>query len=217
MQKNANMIHLYFFFLTNVTFFSCSIALTGKWHPKIVFSRETLGTDRLSTGNSILLLPLISENEFDTNTALLPQIQRKTLLKYQEGIKIFTKESFEKIFQTPEEQQLLTNFYSQLFKNEILVLASLDTIWKQLPSRYLMVIRIIKGSRISSFEGKLKRKAFMEMELWDARYREIACRVHSQGFEMNEEISDIKFLAKGLESIFTILPHFFPEANTENW
>lgn len=190
---------------------------TGEWRSKLLYSNKEFGKRQYSTRNSILLLPLITEKGFDTGTALPQVVQKEALHRLQGNIEIYFKKDFEEAYLLTNSRELLDSFYIKLFANDFLALTSYDSVWRSVPSQYIMVIRINNGARINSFDGILKRKAVLEIELWDVKNVEVVWRAESSGFEMNSKITDAEFIAQGIKEAFKLLPEFLPVANEENW
>lgn len=199
-----------------VYFFNCSIK-TGKWNSEIIYSNEGLKNDRMSTDNSVLLLPLITKVGFDSSNTFSPHIQTELLKTIQKYITYYYKADLEKKYSEKNETGKLDDFYQKLIDGNTLALTASHSVWENMPSHYLMAIRLNNGSRIRSFDGILKRKVSLEAELWDAKRVEIVWHAKSSGVEMNKNKSDAEFVLKGIKNIFELLPEFFRAANESNW
>lgn len=202
--------------ILGVLFISC-VAPTVQWQSELLYSSSELKDNRLSVGNSILLLPLITKDGFDTSHSLSPEVLTKSLMATQQKLKLFFKNDFEESFLSRNSRELLDSFYVSLIKNDILALHSVDTVWKSLPGRFVIVLRLNTGFRIKSFDGIVKRKAELEGELWDIKRIEVVWRARSSGYQMDTKITDGEFVAGGVRELFNLLPDFIPVRDEEEW
>lgn len=202
--------------ILGVLLVSC-IAPSAQWKSELLYSSSELENNRLSVGNSILLLPLITKDGFDTSHALSPEVLTKSLMATQQKLNLFFKKDFEESFLPRNNRKMLDSFYVSLFKNDILALHAVDTVWKSIPGRFVIVLRLNTGVRIKSFDGIVKRKAELEGELWDTKRIEIVWRAQSSGFQMDTKVTDAEFILGGLREIFNLLPDFIPVRDEEDW
>jgi|GEM_PF-3185175 len=190
---------------------------TRQWSSEILFQKNEIEHNRLSTGNSILLFPLVTESGFDTTSAFSPAALTKDLLQLQKGVTLAGKADFEKAYRAAHTSESLEAFYRGLFKNDMLVLTTNDSAWACMPAQFVVIIRLNKGVRISSFDGILKRKVALESEIWNAKNAEVVWRGQVSGFEMNKEKSDADVLVAGIRELFKLFPEFIPRNEIENW
>ena len=190
---------------------------TGQWEAELLYKKDEIEHNKLTTGNSVLLLPLIREKAFDTTTALKPEVLVRSVLKQQAEIEVLFKKDFEKAFRANNSGESLDSFYVKLFENDILGLTTRDSAWKYMPSQFVIVMRLNKGVRISSFDGVTKKKAVLESEIWDKKNSEVVWRAQTSGFEMGKKKGDAQFIADGIKEIFKLLPEFIPLKELENW
>lgn len=217
MFVTKNNLNEYFCLSIFLCMFLFCDSKTGHWKSELLYVNDELGNDRLETGNTFLILPIIYNDRFDTGTVFRPEIISKRLKKINSGIEVVFKEKFEKQIINQITMGELDSFYNKLFSNKILKITSEEKVWQAISQRYVMLFRINKGVRISSFDGILKRKAEIESELWDTRTIEIIWRSKSSGYEMDRKVSDAKFILKGLLSLLENIPEIFSFDNKENW
>ncbi len=190
---------------------------TGEWRSKLLFVNEDVSKGRLLSGGSILLFPLITEKGFDTTASLSSEKQAKMLHAIRGKLKLYVKKEFEENYLSNNDRALLDSFYISLFANDLLKITASDSIWKSVPSRYILLIRVDKGIRINTFDGVLKRKAVLEGELWDAKNIEVVWRAQSSGYEMDDKVADAVFVAEGMKEIYRLLPEFLLDTKGKNW
>ncbi len=203
-------------YVCGVIFISCT-APSVQWKAELLYTSSELESNRLSTGNSILFLPLITRDGFDTSRTLSPEALTKSLVATQGKLKLFFKKDFEESFLPRNSRELLDSLYASLFRNDILALHAVDTVWKTIPARFVIVLRLNTGVRIKSFDGIVKRKAELEGELWDTKRIEIVWRAQSSGYQMDTKITDAEFISRGVREIFNLLPEFIPVRDEEDW
>ncbi|MGD9199985.1 MAG: hypothetical protein PVI26_00340 [Chitinispirillia bacterium] len=216
MLQNNILMHFYFLIIFFISFFDC-VNKTGKWNSEVINASDKLKNNRLSTDNSILLLPLITSYGFDTSIALSPKNQTELLKKIQKHISFYYRADLENEFSKKNNIKELDNFYKKLIDGKTLDLTVFHSVWESMPSHYVMVFRINNGSRIRSFDGILKRKVLLEAELWDSEKVEIVWHAKSSGVEMNKDKSDAEFILNGIRNTFELLPEFFRAVNESNW
>lgn len=204
-------------FTVTVILFSVCVPNTGKWESQLLYKKDEIKHNKLTTGNSVLLFPLIREKTFDTTAELSPEVVLKPIIKQQTEIELLFKKDFEKAFSANNSRESLDSFYVKLFENDILGIMTSDSAWKYMPGQFLLIIRMRKGVRINSFDGIMKRKAVLESEIWDRKKGEVIWRAQTSGFEMNKKTGDAQFIAEGIKEIFKLLPEFIPFKEMENW
>ena len=190
---------------------------TGHWESELLYKKDEIDHNKLTTGNSILLLPVIIEEGFDTTTALSPEVLIKSLLRQQGQIEVFFRKDFEKAYLSNQRRESLDSFYVKLFKNDMLAITTSDSASKYMPCRFVVILRLNKGVRISSFDGIMKRKAVLEGEIWDKKNIEVVWRAQTSGFEMGKRTDDAQFIANGIKEIFKLFQQFIPLKEVENW
>ena len=190
---------------------------TGHWESELLYIKDEISHNKLTTGNSILLFPLIIDEGFDTSAALSPKLLKKSLLSQSGGIEVFFKKDFEKAYLSTQPWELLDSFYVKLFKNDILAITTSDSAWKYMPGLFVVIFRLNKGLRISSFDGIMKKKAVLEGEIWDKKNIEVVWRGQTSGFEMGKKTNDAQFIASGIKEIFKLFPQFISLKEVDNW
>jgi hypothetical protein len=198
-------------------FFSGCAPQAERWQSELLYAMEDLGRDRLAGECSFMIFPIIINDAFDTSDILSPKRLKKLLHKIQNGAKVYTHGEFEKKYLASHGKDSLELFYSDLFKKDILSLASRDTVWSAIPGRYLLIIRLNEGMSIKSFEGVKKRKIVLESELWHTKRHEVVWRLQTAGYEMKEKVTDAEFIAEGIEEVLKEIPLFLSSKNEENW
>lgn len=189
----------------------------NQWQSELLYSIEDLGRDRQSAECSFLLFPVIINNSFDSSTALSPKRLQRILNKYQNSVTVYKQRDFEKKYLSLHSKDSLDIFYTNLIKKDMLSLSGSDSVWSTMSGRYLIIVRLMEGMNIKSFDGLQKRKIVLESELWHTKRREVVWRTQVSGFEMKEKVSDAEFIAQGVEEIFKLIPEFLSVRNEENW
>ncbi len=197
--------------------FSVCAPKIAQWKTELLFSSDKVKSKRLDTGKSLLLLPLIANQTFDTSAALAPEEVSRSLLGTQGNIKVLFKKDLDAVCLAKNVTASCEIFYAALFKNKILEIATCDTIWQNMPTRYMIVLRVHNGVRISSFDGVTKKRGVIEGELWDAQTGEVIWRAQAAGTEMDKTVTDRQFLANGIREVFTLLPEFIPIQDEVDW
>lgn len=219
MNKRRKIFHtplrICIYFIVSISVYCAS--KSSQWKSELLFSNKQLENTARTTGHSVLVLPIIKDNSFDSSQAVSPEKFTKALMREKETIKVYFQKDFEESFILKHGKELLDSFYTSLCKNDILALNALDTVWKNLPGEYLITIRLSTGVRIRSFDDIVKRKAQLESELWDIKRVEVVWRAQSSGYEMNVKVTDAEFIINGIKNICTLMPDFIPIREEENW
>lgn len=189
----------------------------GTWKGKILHQDPKLGQDRLAHGRSILVLPLITENGFDTTDKIMPAAHESVKTSSDKKLATCLKTDLDSIFIRKYSKGIPEDFYKKLKDNDILGITTSDSIWEILPCRYLLTIRVTGGMTIKTFEEKVKKKVSLEGEMWDSENPGVVWRAEVYGFEIDAGRKDYDFIASGVQQLLTMLPPFLPFSNEENW
>lgn len=108
--------------------------------------------------------------------------------------------------------------YSQLlFKGEIALLQTCDSLWNAVGADYLFVVRIHHGMDIRTFNGIRSRRLALEAEVWDCAGREVAWRCGVGGSCDRADVSDEKFITEAVRVALASLPRSHPSYDTKSW
>lgn len=202
--------------LLSLLYLSCA-APHGTWKGKVLHQQENLGKDRLAHGRSMLILPLITANGFDTTDKIMPAAHDAVKNSSDKELSTCLKSDLDSTYAKKYGVGIPESFYKKLLKNDILPIIASDSVWEILPCRYLLTVRIIGGMSIKTFEKKVKKKVSLEAEMWDSDNPGVVWRAQVYGYEIDGGRIDHDFIASGVKQILSMLPSFLPFSNEENW
>lgn len=189
----------------------------GTWKGQILHQDNLLGKDRLAHGRSILVLPLITDDGFDTTDKIMPSAHESVKSSSDKEMATCLKSDLDSLYIKKFNNGIPKEFYKNLFDNDILSITASDSVWEMLPCRYLLTVRLTGGMTIKTFENKIKKKVSLEGEMWDSDNPGVVWRAEVYGYEIDSGRKDHAFIASGVNHLLTLLPSFLPFSNEENW
>jgi hypothetical protein len=197
---------------------SCTyIESTGSasYRASVVYQQRNFSGGSLS-GQSVMVLPILSKKGFDTTSALGASECAALLSGVRGDVTPVYRDEFEKRYLAGHDSASLANFYNKLASGEVMALCTSDSVWKAMGTPYCSVIRIKNALTIKGFDGVVKRRLVLESELWDVDSSETVLRVEVQG-RAGQQTSDVDFVKAALRSAFEKLPAFAPASHEKNW
>ena len=191
--------------------------VTGGWDATKVYADEKVMSSRLSEGNSVVILPLIVGQVFDTLRGDFVKKAATSLSKTQSAFKPLTIDDLCISWNKMNAGRPIDSFFMPILADNILRLASLDDAWAAVPAHYLMITRLVGGVAIAGTESRYKRRATITVEIWDATTQSVVWRGKANGYEMDRRVSDADFILNGLKALYEKLPPVFPVVNDERW
>ena len=182
----------------------------------VLYQQRSFSGSSLS-GQTVLVLPVLTKAGLDTTPALSPQKISKLLLSARNDMEPVTKEEFETRYSTRHDTASLSAFYRLLFKGNVVALANSDSVWKEMGTNYCFAARITNALTIHGFNGLVKRRMSMETELWDVDSAEVILRIQVQASATGDRLTDVDFITSALAAAFEKLPAFAPSANEQKW
>lgn len=169
------------------------------------------------SGQSVLVLPVLTQSGLDMTPSLSPQKISKLLLSTRSDVEPVTKEEFETRYSARHDTASLAAFYRLLFKGNVVALANCDSVWKEMKTTYCFAARITNALTIHGFNGIVKRRMDLETELWDVDSAEAVLRIRVQASATGERLIDADFIKSALTAAFEKMPVFTPSDNERKW
>jgi hypothetical protein len=188
---------------------------SASYRASIVYQQRNFSGGSLS-GQSVMVLPILSKKGFDTTAALGASECAALLSGIRGDIKPVFRDEFEKRYLAGHDSASLANFYNKLASGEVIALGTSDSVWKAMDAAYCSVVRIKNALTIKGFDGVVKRRLILETELWDVDSSETVLRVEVQG-KAGQQTSDVDFIRAALRSAFEKLPAFAPASHEKAW
>jgi len=218
MVSEQKLLLNFFVFIGFPMFFlNCAAQYEGTWKSNVLYQQDNLGKDRLASGRSIFLLPLIVNEKFDTSSAIMPAAQMDMIKNRDRKMVTCSMAGLDSLYRKEYKKEMDSSFYKSILLGELLKTTANDSVWAVFPCRYLLTVRLISGMTIKTFEQKEKKKVRLEGEMWDSKNPGVVWRSEVYGFEIDAGRSDGDFIASGIKSLFSTLPSFLPVFNEENW
>jgi len=197
------------------------MGLTG-CAPRILYKEKTLYTDpgftgRMLSGHSVALLPVLGpkgplqfeEDELDEALDMLR--------KARPDLKLIPTYEFETDFAFPANEPLLYRFYNLLFKEEMLVIKSNDSIWGRVKQDYLLVYSVREGMAVRNLDKSVYKKFSIECELWSVKKRAVVWRAQSSGASDDKRTNEKMMLGQSMRRLVNLIPAVQPGYGPESW
>jgi hypothetical protein len=190
--------------------------VTTAYTASVLYQQRSFSGGSLS-GQSILVLPVLTKQGIDTTPALSPAKIGKLLQEARSDVEPVTKEEFETRYSAHHDTASLSSFYRLLFKGNVVALSNSDSIWSEMKTAYCCATRITNAITIKGFNNIITRRMNMETELWDVDSAEVVLRIQVRASARGERITDAEFISSAIRAAFEKLPVFAPSTNEQNW
>ncbi|HAJ80759.1 MAG TPA: hypothetical protein DCO75_13430 [Fibrobacteres bacterium] len=187
-----------------------------RYSTKLLYVNDKFTGASLS-GQSVLILPVLTEKGPDTFSIFSPYSIGGLLSKNRNDLRLVLWKDFENKYLSYHDFHSLDDFYSALFRGNILYAQTSDSIWQAIDAHYMLVIRVRYAALIKGFYEDLRRRLSMEVELWDTRAPEAVWRAEVSGFGHNDKTGDDKFIEGALLDAFSLIPGYMPVNNETDW
>ncbi|MBD3322450.1 MAG: hypothetical protein GF350_15215 [Chitinivibrionales bacterium] len=167
--------------------------------------------------NTVMILPVIYENGFDTSANRSPTIQAEWLMKQRPDLSFTFKEKFESRYRSAYGFSGLNQFYRALYNGDVVAAQTSDSIWTAMEADFLLVTAIKSGAIIKDFDRNTKKRIRCETELWDIQNSEVVWRAATVGSSVNGTNSTGDFILGALFETYKSIPAFKPAMNEKNW
>ena len=94
---------------------------------------------------------------------------------------------------------------------------TVDTFWNGVPTDYLLVVRVIYGMDVHTFNRRNRKKFRLEAELWNRNEMEVVWRVAVKGVSDRRTITHQKLIGDALEKVLLELPVTLPNYEPGKW
>jgi hypothetical protein len=184
--------------------------------PHILYQNDRLTPEQFS-GQSVTLFPVFTKQGFETSAMLGDSIQAVLIKDIRQDLTLYAQQGFERLYLQAHDSVSLKHFYARIFQGDIIGLQTSDTMWKTMPSRYLLLIRFANGTRVKTLDEQVLRRLDLEAELWDARTAEVVMRLAVNGSDSQARTPDGKFFHATLSALLRQLPGVRHVELKENW
>jgi hypothetical protein len=172
---------------------------------------------RVLTGRSLVVVPLLKDAKVDSSGLLSDVSYLQSLRKLREDLNCVSfNKSADKI-RTRFGDPLFNTFIVNLFKGDIPVLQTSDSVWNIISEEYMSVIRVKSAHSVRMFSGDVRKRILLEGELWDCRKAEVVFRLSVNGLCLTEDVKDDRFIMDGILTFYRELPAAIPAYDTQSW
>ena len=197
--------------------FLCGVPKTF-WKTKILFQREVDRSNRCAEGESTVSFFIINKNKLlDSTFKHYELLISEQLRSIRPHAVVLDRKEFERQFLNFGSKNLLLQLYASLESNNMVAMATNDSIWKPIRASYFLLFRIVDGIAIRSFEGSIKRSITIETELWDVKNREVLWRVSADGTSFNTLIREEGLMQQAVSEVFKTDGISIPEKMDQHW
>jgi hypothetical protein len=189
----------------------------GTWYSTAVFYvNDTFRGDSLS-GRSILFLPVLTAKGPDTSSAFETGHIAVMFLDNRKDMQAVQWHDFENSYLAGHDRSSLLEFYTNMYKSDIVDVANSDSVWNAVDAPYAMAVRVKYVAIVKGMNGYEKRRLDMEIELWNSGLQETVWRAGVSGFSRNNNIDNDEFIAGAFADVFSRIPGYLPANNERNW
>ncbi len=207
-----------------IAVFLCSCAFFVRQPERSDYRATVLYSDqRLKgasfTGQSLLVLPVLTKNGPDTVGYISPRRQSQLLRKARGDLNVIYREDVEKKYCSirGRDKASLDRFYASLYKGEMVAVQTSDSVWQAVNAAYLFAVRIRYAAIIRGFDGNAHRRLALEAEVWNVAAAEAVWRVEVTGFDERPSSSDGRFVEEAVREALKNIPGFLPAKGEEDW
>jgi hypothetical protein len=183
---------------------------------KLLHQDPSFGPEQLS-GQTILILPLLTKTGFDTTQFLLPQHQGSWLTRRRSDLEPVYRDKFEAAYKAAHDSVSLVKFYRALYKGNMIPLHNADSIWKAMPAAYLLAMYLRSGMEVRNLYGRTHRSVSLEAELWQIDSTEVVWRLSATESTADATMSDAAFIWNAITHIYAQFPEYRPSINETKW
>jgi hypothetical protein len=218
MQANST-IQLFFFRWIPVLallFASCAGPMK-QFETIVMYSARGFSGEDLS-GHTILQFPLMASSsimERSGHDLLDTTASRIGLIRSDLSLRDIRE--FESPFVREYGPEALNSFYGLLRDGDVIAAQGADSVWKSIPGRYALSVRLLSGARIRTFGRQQYRSIVLEAELWDIRRAEVVWRGRVNGRDSGRRASDSDFLTACILELYADLPAYHSIPHSESW
>jgi hypothetical protein len=169
------------------------------------------------SGQSLLLLPVITPQGFDTAAVFSDSSQAFLMRGLRRDLTIKTRSIFEVHSIQSRDTASLNRFYIRIFSNDIVGLQTSDAVWASMPCRYVLFVRLLNGISVLTLDKKHLRRMDLEAELWESRGARVVWRTTLRINDSDSKSSDVIMARSALVALFKQLPGERKVEHREDW
>lgn len=199
-----------------------ALLLLGDCSPRMAGSVQVLYQDRdfnsaSFSGQSIIILPLLTKNGLDHTPEISPKRFGEWLASKRSDLRMLQRTAFETEYLKKHDSLSLARFYLALWKDDMLALHSCDSIWKAMNAGCLLTFRLTNGISLKNIENRTRKQATLETELWNIDSTEVIWRVSITRASMSPKKRDTDLVWDAMTALVPLLPIYRPSVNEKNW
>ena len=208
------------FFAAALLTIGCAPALRSdrraSYAVSVVYTNRTFTNDEFA-GQSILVLPVLTDHGPSASASMSAQSQTALLRNIRNDLQVIPPEIFEKTYLSTNSRQSLAGFYRDLFGGNVIAAETSDSVWKAISAAYLFTVKLRYAAAVRGFDGNTHKHLSMEAELWKVAEAEAVWRAELNGDDKGSGQSDAEFVAGAFSALFFKFPGVSSLDDEKDW
>jgi len=190
--------------------------------PRVSYNVRTLYTDPFFTSRTlsnaeIAVLPLLTSRGALADGALEAGSMAKRLRSLRPDLRFVSNDKFEDAFPPRFDRRFLADFHGKLFRQEVLSVKNMDSLWVHVAQPYILVYALVDGADIRNVDESRFRHVTLTCEIWCREGREVVWRATVKGVSDDRRMVDRELLAASMRFLAESIPASSPEYGRERW
>jgi len=172
---------------------------------------------RALSSNDIAVLPLLTSRGAVTEGPLEAGNIVKRLRALRPDLRFVSYENFENSFPPRFDKRQITDFYGKLFREEVLSVKNMDSLWAHVDHPFILVYALRDGAQILNTDGSVFMHVTVVCELWSREWRAVVWRASCKGVSDDGKTPDGELLAESMRILAEAIPATAPDYGRESW
>jgi len=190
--------------------------------PRVSYSVRTLYTDpnlspRALSNADIAVLPLLTSRGPLSEGPLGSGVLVRKLRDLRPDLRFVSYEEFDGAFPPRFNRRGIADFYGKLFRQEVLSVKNMDSLWVHVAQPYILVYTLWDGADIKNVDESIFKHVTLICELWRRDGREVVWRASVKGVSDDGRMADGELLASSMRFLAESIPFSAPEYGRESW
>jgi hypothetical protein len=198
-----------------IFFLSCSIPSSG-FSVKTTYIAENFNSRALS-GFSIGLSPLLTKNGINLIDSIGCEKIVQELRNMRSDLLLIASNRIMEQLKAKISKQTCDSLFLNMYSENTMRIQLYDSLWQSLTCDYLLVIRLHDGMNIRTFNNVLKKRVFIETELWNCKRQEPVWRTNVYGITLEKKTNDLQVICETIKKACNNLPVTLPSYGNEKW
>ncbi|MCL2219160.1 MAG: hypothetical protein FWC23_04415 [Chitinispirillia bacterium] len=186
------------------------------YNVRVIYA-DPLFSARALTNVDIAVLPFLTVNGPFSEGPLETGVMLKGLKSQRPDLRFVSHEKFEEVFPPRFNRRWIADFYGGLFRQEVLTVKNMDSLWVHVEQPYLLVYSLRDGAEIINVDQSFFKHVTVICEIWSRDGREVVWRASYKGVSDDSRMTDGELLSESVKALVRNIPPTAPEYGRENW